>query len=332
MVDRTNLPGSRLVWLAGAVFLCAAAACDGSGDSASSPNALVGTKPSASGDAQTGVAGQPLPTQVVVAVSRAGAPAADVAVTWSVVSGGGSAQPASSTTSADGTARTTWTLGTAAGPQSLRAVIAGVSGAPVAFSATATAGPAASILLASGSGQSAATSFPLPLPLVVNIRDQFGNAVGGASVQWTVVAGQATPSPASSVSGASGAAQTQVTLGGAAGIVSITASAQGLAGSPVTFTATAVAPAEFTAEVDVRNNFFQPASVTIPAGSRVRWTWRNTSGVVHNVASMGPPSFPSSAAAISGDGSTYQHVFAAAGTYRYECTLHAGMTGTVVVQ
>ena len=331
MIHRIQHSGSRIVTAACALLLCAAWACDG-GDAAVSPTALAVTKSGASGDAQAGTVAQPLAAQLVVVVSRGGASAVGVEVVWSILSGGGSTQPATTTTAADGTARTTWTLGTTAGPQSLRAAVAGASGSPVTFTATAAAAAAASISLTSGSGQSAATGFPLPLPLVVRIRDQFANAVAGTPVQWSVVAGQATLTPASSTSEANGNAQTQVTLGGANGAVSITASAQGLAGSPVTFTATAVSPAEFTAEVDVRNNFFQPASVTVPVGSRVRWTWRGTGVVVHNVTSTGQPSFPSSGVSISGDGSTYQHVFAAAGTYRYECTLHAGMTGMVIVQ
>jgi plastocyanin len=322
---------SHLVATANAILLSAACAC-GSGDAAVSPTALVMTKPGASGDAQAGSVAQPLPAQVVVAVSRNGAPVADVEVVWSILSGGGSAQPATTTTAADGTARTTWTLGTTAGPQSLRATATGTSASPVTFTATAAAGPAASISVLSGGGQSAATGFALPLPLVVRVRDQHANPVTGTTVQWSVVAGLASPAPTSSVSDAGGNAQTVVTVGAAAGSVSIAATADGLAGSPATFTATAVAPAEFTAEVDVRNNAFQPSTVTIPAGSRVRWTWRNTGGVIHNVTSTGQPSFPSSAASISGDGSTYQQLFATAGTYRYECTLHAGMTGMVIVQ
>ena len=71
---------------------------------------------------------------------------------------------------------------------------------------------------------------------------------------------------------------------------------------------------------------FQPANVTIPVGRVV--TWRNVDAIVHNTVADGG-SWNSGNIAANGQ---YQRTFSAAGTFTYSCTLHPGMTGTVVVQ
>ncbi|MEO5678249.1 MAG: cupredoxin domain-containing protein [Acidimicrobiales bacterium] len=68
---------------------------------------------------------------------------------------------------------------------------------------------------------------------------------------------------------------------------------------------------------------FAPATVRIPVGGRVLWQW--TDSVVHNVTS---PDFASSK---NLGGGSYAVRFDRPGTFPYECTLHARMTGTVVV-
>src|SRR5262249_43494112 len=117
-----------------------------------------------------------------------------------------------------------------------------------------------------------------------------------------------------------------------AGSSSLQASAGALSGSPVTFAVTTLAAPTSTADIDVGNNFFQPSTITVPAGSLVRWTFRNPSGVAHNVTSSGDPGFASSSPQITGDGSTFTQLLGAPGTYRYECTLHGGMNATIIVQ
>ena len=72
---------------------------------------------------------------------------------------------------------------------------------------------------------------------------------------------------------------------------------------------------------------FSPASITIPEGDSVTWSF---AGAVHNVTFNG-------AAPTGGNipdqqtGATATRVFPAAGTYPYECTIHSGMTGDVIV-
>ncbi len=104
-----------------------------------------------------------------------------------------------------------------------------------------TVGAATAIALVSGNAQTDTVGKTLPLPYVVRVTDAGGNGVSGVTVAWAV-AGNGTITP-SSVTDAAGHAQATRTLGGIAGTQGTTASVAGLAGSPVSFTATAVAGA-----------------------------------------------------------------------------------------
>ena len=89
------------------------------------------------GNNQTGAASAALPAPLRVLVTDAdGAPLEGVDVEWEVVTGGGSV-PASSVSGADGVASATFVLGATIGAQSARAVLEGVAGSPVTFTATA---------------------------------------------------------------------------------------------------------------------------------------------------------------------------------------------------
>ncbi|HEU4641602.1 MAG TPA: Ig-like domain-containing protein [Gemmatimonadaceae bacterium] len=88
------------------------------------------------GDAQAGVAGQPLSAPLVVQVNdRLGHGVAGVAVSFGADAGDGSMSPATAMTAANGQAQTTWTLGGTAGAQRASAVVAGLDS--VHFTATA---------------------------------------------------------------------------------------------------------------------------------------------------------------------------------------------------
>src|SRR5439155_22836841 len=102
------------------------------------------------GDGQTGTVGTTLPTQLSVRVAdQFNNPVAGVTVTWTPATDGGSVNPTTSTSNGSGIAATTWTLGTAAGTQTVQATGAG---SPVPFSATVIAGAAARTSVSSHTG------------------------------------------------------------------------------------------------------------------------------------------------------------------------------------
>src|SRR3954468_2542038 len=69
-----------------------------------------------------------------------------VSVTFAVASGGGTVTGPTKTTGKDGIASVgAWNLGTALGPNTLTATATGATGSPVTFTATAVAGPAATM-------------------------------------------------------------------------------------------------------------------------------------------------------------------------------------------
>jgi adhesin/invasin len=179
-----------------------------------------------SGSGQTAPISTTLPQPFVVRVTNEfGGVVAGATVTWTRVSGSGTVGSATSTTAADGTASTTYALGTVAGVESIRASLPNVSGSAADFTATATGGAPAS-LVSAGSGQHAPVGSALPSPLAVRVFDAFGNSVPGATVAWHVTSNSgttATFAPAVSTTDAAGSATTVVTLGGAPGPVTVVA-------------------------------------------------------------------------------------------------------------
>jgi plastocyanin len=301
---------------------------DGNGGGTPPPTTAIAKDAAASGDAQTGLVGQALSQPIRVLVTEDGTPLSGATVAWSTTATGGSLT-ASSITDAAGIASNTWTLGTVSGPQTAQAALTGASGSPVTFNATATADVAAALSKLSGDNQQGPVSTALLSPLVAKVSDQYGNGVPGVAVGWAASAG--TVSNSSIVTDAGGNSAVQVTLGPTEGPITITASADGLTGSPQTFTATAQAAGPSGATVNVVNNSFQPSTLTVDAGTTVTWRW-GTGAVNHNVMPTGtepPGSGPPSSAPDS-----YQHTFNTPGTYNYFCEVHqgVGMEGTITVQ
>jgi plastocyanin len=79
--------------------------------------------------------------------------------------------------------------------------------------------------------------------------------------------------------------------------------------------------------VTLKNIAFSPKSLSISKGSTVRFAFRDGS-TTHNVTSIGSRRFKTIGNRSSGSQS---RTFTRAGTYRYECTLHPGMTGRISV-
>jgi plastocyanin len=81
-----------------------------------------------------------------------------------------------------------------------------------------------------------------------------------------------------------------------------------------------------TSAVTVSNDQFTPASVQVPVGTTVTWTWA-AGATAHNVSFADGVS-----SGDRGANASYSRTFSTAGTFSYVCTLHGGMQGTVLVQ
>lgn len=74
--------------------------------------------------------------------------------------------------------------------------------------------------------------------------------------------------------------------------------------------------------VEVRDNKFVERVISVPAGTEVTWKW--VGRLAHNVVGNDYKS------EVLQEGE-FRHRYTAPGQYDYVCTLHAGMTGRVVV-
>jgi len=81
---------------------------------------------------------------------------------------------------------------------------------------------------------------------------------------------------------------------------------------------------------------YAPENVTVVIGvnNTVEWTNNDTQngGTDHTVTSLSVPSGAASFdSGIMAEGANFTHTFTVPGTYEYHCTIHAWMTGSVVV-
>jgi plastocyanin len=81
-------------------------------------------------------------------------------------------------------------------------------------------------------------------------------------------------------------------------------------------------------QVTIDHFAFTPAEITVSPGTTV--TWINRDDIPHTITDAADPKVFKSAPLDTGD--TFSHVFAEPGTYRYFCSLHAHMQGTIVVR
>jgi hypothetical protein len=126
-------------------------------------------------------------------------------VRWRVTAGGGKVVNDSVRTGASGEASSGgWTLGTAAGTQTLQATAHGLS--PVTFTADALPGPAARLQIVSGGAQRAVVNSTLPVPPSVRVLDFFGNSVPDVPVTFAVFLGGGAVTGGSQVTNAEGLA------------------------------------------------------------------------------------------------------------------------------
>ncbi len=208
-----------------------------------------------SGNSQEGPTSTQLDEPLVVSVlDQGGSPLAGVDVTFSVAAGGGTLSATAVTTDANGQARTTLTLGSDPGTNTVEATVAGLE--PETFIATAIERMPHSLDKVSGEGQEGPANTQLAEPFVVSVLDQGGSPLAEASVTFAVTAGEgmlsstidtnpctieASTSSTTATTDANGQATTRLTLGSQPGTHAVEATVEGL--EPVTFTAAATEPA-----------------------------------------------------------------------------------------
>ena len=257
---------------------------------------------------------------VVLVTNQNATPVPGVVVNWA--STGGSVSATSVPTSAAGLSKVRFTYGSTAVNQGVTATVTGLVGSPVSITFNATAGNAVSIAKTAGDTLTAAPS--TQVVHTVQSRDSHGNPKGGVTIDWAVATGGGSITPLQNVTGgANSSASATRTLGAATGPQTATATASALPGAPqVTFTTNVAV----ITTVQVANNSFTPATITIPRTTTVTWEWQGTTAA-HNVTfdAGGPGPIPNR---TSGSAPL---TFNTAGTFTYQCTNHGGMTGTVIV-
>jgi len=83
-----------------------------------------------------------------------------------------------------------------------------------------------------------------------------------------------------------------------------------------------------TTAVSMVNSAFSPRAIRVAPGATVTWT--NSDNTAHNVTFTAAANSIKTSDFATGTASLVMP--AAAGTYPYSCTIHAGMTGSVQVQ
>ncbi|MCC6430794.1 MAG: Ig-like domain-containing protein, partial [Gemmatimonadaceae bacterium] len=157
---------------------------------------------------QTAVAGDDVTTPPSVRVTDVGGQGVSgISVAFAVISGGGSISQATVVTDVGGFATlTSWTLGTTAGANSVRASVAGLSGNPVTFNATGVAGPATQLTITT-QPNGAIAGVPFTTQPVIAIRDVNGNVTSStAAVTASVASGNGAVSGTTTVNAVSGVA------------------------------------------------------------------------------------------------------------------------------
>lgn len=99
-----------------------------------------------------------------------------------------------------------------------------------------------------------------------------------------------------------------------------------LAAETNSFTASAQQGPAASTEVKIDNFSFGPATLTVPAGTTVRWT--NHDDIPHTVVSEDKV-FKSK---VLDTDEKFSYTFSKPGAYPYFCSIHPKMTGKVVVQ
>lgn len=199
------------------------------------------------------------------------------------------------------------------------------------------------VFAACGGGSDGGTTTPTPNPTqkLATIRIPT-NTVSLAAGSSASLAPQALDASGNVINGAAGYTYTSsntavaeaqasgAVLGIGAGTATITASLtrDGVtATSTATITVTGTLPVAATVAAGASDQTFAPATIVVKRNADVTFTF---GALQHNVtfrtATGAPTSIPNSTS------TSITRTFATAGDFNYDCTLHAGMTGMVMVR
>jgi adhesin/invasin len=217
----------------------------------------------------TGPVGQALPSPIAVTVFGSDdQPLPGAQVTFSAANGG-SVDPAAATTDLDGVARTRWTLGPDVGANVLTVTAGSVS---TTLTATASAGPPATVTLVVGDNQTAAAGTAVSVAPAVRVADAFGNLAAGVAVTFSVLSGGGRVTNGLRATDGQGVATVgSWILGSAAGTQTLAArvEANGVANNPIVFSATATARVGSQMTVSAGDNQHAPVGHVVPVAPAV---------------------------------------------------------------
>ncbi len=186
------------------------------------------------GHLQTAAVGAQLPTSIVLRVlGTDGGPIEKIPVSLSVVAGGGTVDPATSLSDANGEVKAKWTLGPASQVQTLSAGAPGVE----AVTISALGILPGDLIVAQGNNQVARQGAALPVQIVLRVTGGANVPIPGVTVAMAITGGGGQISPQSAVTNALGEVTVRWTLGPQTGTQSATVTAGNLGPIPLTATA-----------------------------------------------------------------------------------------------
>lgn len=248
------------------------------------------------GDLQSAVVNTLVPVAPQVRIlDQFGNPVSGVVVNSLVSSGGGSVTtPATASDTAGIASVAGWRLGTLVGPNALSVGATGLAGTPISFTATGLVGAASQLTAFAGDGQSALVGSAVSINPVARVSDQYGNAIGGVPVTFTIsLGGGNLGTPSTITTDTAGIARSPTwTLGLVAGLNTLTATAASL--PAVTFSADGFASLAST--IALQGGDGQVGNVATPLATAY-------SVIVKNLAGAPVAGVPVSWAVASGGGS-----------------------------
>ena len=183
------------------------------------------------GNQQTAAAGTLLPTPLVLRVyATDGSPMGKVPISFNVTQGGGSVDPASVVSDANGEVKAKWTLGPSSQVQTVSGDAPGVD--PVTLQAFGVL--PSDLVIAQGNSQTGKASAALPVQIVLRVTGGTNVPIPNQTVALAVTSGGGSISPQSAVTNALGEVTVRWTLGPQTGLQTASITAGSLGPIPMT--------------------------------------------------------------------------------------------------